>query len=144
MVQPRIPLLLLLLLCISAAWLVTTQQVPPEQVREYALKSLANINSIQLAGPDDLLSMGWKGELPGRNWRRLATKLATPGSEVCGVGNTRNFVLIMFDFVCRAARKCVAVCCLFSMSECRCESSSFCLQNVVVQRSAPCVGVNLP
>jgi hypothetical protein len=37
---------------------------------------------LQVFGPDWVLQKGFNGDIDAKNWRRLAQKLATPGSKV--------------------------------------------------------------
>jgi hypothetical protein len=37
---------------------------------------------LQVSGPNWLLSRGYNGDIHTKNWRRLAQKLATPGSMI--------------------------------------------------------------
>jgi hypothetical protein len=53
----------------------------PAGLATEAKRSYQSMMQTPLYGPDWLLSKGLKNELSGRNWRRLAAKLATPGSN---------------------------------------------------------------
>jgi hypothetical protein len=57
----------------------------PAQSANLAAKAKRSYQSMMRAplyGPDWLLRKGLKNELNGRNWRRLAAKLAAPGSNI--------------------------------------------------------------
>ncbi|WIA23834.1 hypothetical protein OEZ85_013495 [Tetradesmus obliquus] len=53
-----------------------------QQSQAKPTETLKSMLKAQVFGPEWLLSKGFNGDIDARNWRRLAQKLATPGSKI--------------------------------------------------------------